>query len=72
MDMLTIRSLALAACAVGFLSTTAIADDLTQAQREKKFSESLSGSVLVGTFSIDGLKIDKLPMPERYELKSVE
>jgi hypothetical protein len=72
MDMLTIRSLALAACAVGFLSTTAIADDLTQAQREMKFSESLSGSVLVGTFSIDGLKIDKLPMPERYELKSVE
>lgn len=70
--MLTIRGLALAACAVGFLSIAALADDLTQAQREKSFVEKLSGSVLVGTFSIDGLKIDKLPMPERYELKSVE
>jgi hypothetical protein len=47
-------------------------DDAKQAQREKKFAEDLSGAVLVGTFSIDGLKMEKAPLSERYELKSVK
>jgi hypothetical protein len=66
------RSFVLAAVALSFFSATALAEEITQDQREKKFAESLSGAVLVGTFSVDGLKIDKLPMPERYELKSIE
>ncbi len=70
--MLTIRCLLLAVCAAGAVPAVAAADDDAQAVREKKFAEALSGTVLVGTFSIDGVKVDKLPMTERYELKSVE
>jgi hypothetical protein len=47
-------------------------DNAKQQEREKKFAESLSGAVLVGTFSIDGVKMDKAPFAERYELKSVK
>jgi hypothetical protein len=77
--MLTIRCFVLAACvavvvpAVAADDDTVAADnDAAQARREKKFSEILSGAVLVGTFSIDGLKTEKVPLPERYELKSIE
>jgi hypothetical protein len=62
----------LAAACVAVVVPPAAADDARQAEREKKFAESLSGAVLVGQFSIDGLKTDKLPFPERYELKSVK
>ena len=70
--MLTIRCFMLAVCAAVLVPPVAADDDVAQAQREKKFTEALSGAVLVGTFSIDGVKTDKLPLVERYELKSVE
>ena len=47
-------------------------EDAAQARREREFAESLSGAVLVGTFSIDGVELGKSPFPERYELKSVK
>jgi len=37
---------------------------------EKEFSEKLTGSALVGTFSIDGR--DAKPKPERYEITSAK
>ena len=70
--MLTFRCFMLAACAAAVASSVVADDDIVQAEREKKFAEALSGAVLVGTFSIDGVKTDKLPLAERYELKSVE
>ena len=70
--MLTIRCFMLAACAAAAASSVVADDDIVQAEREKKFAEALSGAVLVGTFSIDGAKVDKFSLPERYELKSVE
>jgi hypothetical protein len=70
--MLTIRCFMLAACMAAVVSPVMADDDVLQAQREKKFAEALSGAVLVGTFSIDGVKVDKFPLQERYELKSVE
>jgi hypothetical protein len=60
------------ACAAAVVSPVAAEEDAKQLAREKKFAESLSGAVLVGTFSIDGMKTDKLPLAERYELKSVK
>jgi hypothetical protein len=70
--MLAIRCVLLVICATA-CSQPAVADDAAeQAKREEKFAEALSGSVLVGTFSIDGVKAVKSPLPERYELKSVE
>jgi hypothetical protein len=63
----------LVACAAVVVSPVAADDDANkQAQREKKFAEALSGTTLVGTFSIDGVTAEKLPMSERYELKSVK
>jgi hypothetical protein len=41
-----------------------------QAALEKAFAEKLTGSALIGTFSIDGDN-DKPPRAERYELDSV-
>jgi hypothetical protein len=70
--VLTIRCLMLAACAAVVVPRVVADDDAKQAQRETKFAEALSGAVLVGTFSIDGVKTEKLPSPERYELKSVK
>jgi hypothetical protein len=70
--VLTIRCFMLAACAAVAVPPVAADDDAKQAQREAKFAEALSGAVLVGTFSIDGVKTDKLPVSERYELKSVK
>lgn len=70
--MRTIRCLMLAVCAAVVVPPVRAEDDARQLQREKKFAESLSGAVLVGTFSIDGVKADKPPLPERYELKSVK
>jgi hypothetical protein len=61
-----------AACAAVVVPPVAADDDARQVQREKKFAESLSGAVLVGSFSIDGVKTDKPPFSERYELKSVK
>ena len=71
MQMMTMRFLALLTCAAMIVSRATAEDDL-QAEREKKFADALSGAVLVGTFSIDGVKTDKLPLGERYELKSVK
>ncbi len=70
--MQTIRCFVLAACAAVVVPPVAADDDARQSRREKKFAEALSGAVLVGNFSIDGVKADKLPFPERYELKSVK
>jgi hypothetical protein len=70
--VLTIRYFMLAACLAVVVPPVAADDDTKQAQREAKFAEALSGAVLVGTFSIDGVKADKLPFTERYELKSVK
>jgi hypothetical protein len=61
----------LVACAAVVVPPVQAEDDARQLQREKKFAEDLSGAVLVGNFSIDGVKADKTPLPERYELKSV-
>jgi hypothetical protein len=61
-----------AACAAVVVPRVEAGDDAKQAQRETKFAETLSGAVLVGTFSIDGVKSEKLPFSERYELKSVK
>jgi hypothetical protein len=43
-----------------------------KAALEKEFGEKLTGSTLVGTYSIVGAKNDKPPQPERYELDSVK
>ena len=39
---------------------------------EKRFSETLSGAALVGTYSVIGKNEDRPPRPERYELQSVK
>jgi hypothetical protein len=70
--MVAIRCFILVVCAAVVIRPVAADDKVEQGEREKKFSEALSGTVLVGTFSIDGVKMDKSPLPERYELKSVE
>lgn len=70
--MITTRCLILLACAVATVPAIAADDNAAQAKRESDFAKSLSGAVLVGTFSVDGVKTDKLPFSERYELKSVE
>jgi hypothetical protein len=70
--MLAIRFFVLATCAAVAATSVMAAEDVAQVEREKKFAEALSGTVLVGTFSVDGVKTDKLPLAERYELKSVE
>jgi hypothetical protein len=70
--MLRIRYFLLAACAAVLVPSVKADDDPKQVQREKKFAEALSGSVLVGHFSIDGMKTEKSSLPERYELKSVK
>ncbi len=69
--MAAIRCAVLVVCAALILRPVAADDNVQQAEREQKFAEALSGAVLVGTFSIDGVKTDKLPLAERYELKSV-
>jgi hypothetical protein len=70
--MLTIRCLALAACVAVVVPPVVADDDVRQTEREKKFADALSGAVLVGSFSIDGVKTEKAPFSERYELKSVK
>jgi hypothetical protein len=70
--VLTIRYFMLAACAAAVVPGVVAADDDKQAQREAKFAEALSGAALVGTFSIDGVKTERVPFSERYELKSVK
>ena len=70
--MLAIRCVLLMICATACLRLVAADDATEQANREAKFARDLSGSVLVGTFTIDGIKAVKSPLPERYELKSVE
>ncbi len=70
--MLTSRCSMLLVCAAIVVSPAVAGDDVAQAQREKKFGEALSGAVLVGTFSIDGVKTEKVRLPERYELTSVK
>ena len=70
--MLAIRCAFLVILATGAVRVAAADDAAEQEKREAKFAQALSGSVLVGTFSIDGVKALKSPLPERYELKSVE
>ncbi|MGE3317165.1 MAG: hypothetical protein AB7O26_18770 [Planctomycetaceae bacterium] len=42
-----------------------------RATLEKEFSEKLTGSALIGAFTVDGQASDKPPHTERYELDSV-
>lgn len=46
-------------------------DKLDQDALEKKFSEQMKNSVLVGRFTVDGAPADKLAVEERYEIESV-
>lgn len=46
-------------------------DEAAVAAREQAFSESLSGTVMVGSFTIDGRDSDEPLKPERYEISSV-
>ncbi|HQX51891.1 MAG TPA: hypothetical protein PLR25_18370, partial [Planctomycetaceae bacterium] len=51
-----------------------IAEELTPAQieeRDKAFSKSMSKSVLVGSFTMDGKQSAEAPKAERYEIESV-
>ena len=52
-------------------ATNAKPSRLSRAALEKKFSELLTGSALVGTFSVDAAGDTKPPEPERYEIVSV-
>jgi len=47
------------------------AADVDQEQLEKDFSSRMEKTVLVGVFTIDGLKSDAAPKEERYEISSV-
>ncbi len=47
------------------------AADTDQNQREAEFSSRMEKTVLVGVFTIDGLKSDAVPKEERYEINSV-
>lgn len=47
------------------------AKKVDRATLEKEFSEKLTGSALVGAFTVDGQASDKPPHTERYELESV-
>lgn len=53
------------------LVSSVSADDDAVAQRDKKFSERMSGTVLIGAFTIDGQDPLSTPKEERYEIKSV-
>lgn len=61
----------------GFNSVALLAEDTAAAKKaeapklnklEQAFSDKMKGSVLVGTFTVDGKK--GLPRPERYEIES--
>ncbi len=43
----------------------------SQADLEKQFSDRMAGTVLIGSFTIDG-KEDQAPKAERYEIDSVK
>ncbi len=51
------------------LVSTAAAEELSE--RERLFSERMSGTVLIGRFTIDGQESADLPKTERYEIQSV-
>ena len=78
--MLCLSRISISLVAIGVLATAAFADNqqpatpkngkLDRAALEKAFSKKLTGSALIGTFSIAG-NDDKPPRPERYELDSV-
>lgn len=44
---------------------------MERAVLEKQFAELLTGSALLGNFTIDGQATDKLPKPDRYQLTRV-
>lgn len=53
------------------LIQTTHAEDSAEERRDKAFSERMSGTVLVGAFTVDGQQLEA-PKEERYEIKSVE
>lgn len=53
------------------LCESLLAADTDQNQREAEFSSRMEKTVLVGAFTIDGLKSDAVPKEERYEINSV-
>lgn len=67
-----IRYVLLAFCAALAVQCVVADDDTKVAERERKFAEAYSGVVLVGSFSIDGIKKDMPHTAGRYELKSVK
>lgn len=58
-------------CCLLTLASAAVAEDEAVTQREQEFSERMSGTVLVGAFTVDGLEPLMTPKEERYEIKSV-
>lgn len=59
--------------AVVSLQDSAVADDSASkptAEQEKQFSEKMSNTTLIGRFTFDD-KMDQVPKPELYEIKSV-
>jgi len=54
------------------LVVPANADEPSQEQREKEFSEQMSNTVLVGAFTVDGQKLDSPLKEERYEISRVD
>lgn len=70
----TLCALLLCGFAAGFASAAddqpAKADTTEKEKLEAEFAEKMTGSALIGTFSVVG-NDDKPPRPERYELDSV-
>ena len=52
------------------LASPALAADDAQSKREQQFAEKLTGSTLVGSFTVEGQ--DKPPQEDRYEIEKVE
>lgn len=55
-------------------ATGGFADDQekVQKEREAQFSERMSNTVMIGSFTVDGKESGQVPKEERYEIKSVE
>ncbi len=56
---------------LSILTVPVIADEDSAKDREQKFSERMSGTVLVGAFTVDGQESGAVPKEERYEINSV-
>ncbi|MEP3479450.1 MAG: hypothetical protein ABJZ55_09400 [Fuerstiella sp.] len=71
LSLATVCALLIAVCS----AATAVADESDQVvsptpEQEKQFSDSMSNTTLTGRFTFDD-KMNAVPKPERYEIKSV-